>query len=637
MGIRVWTWMWLLVVVLPLPAWGQLTAGMAASRTSGTAPLFVFFDGTADAGVSHSDPDVEEFRDLLCEWNFGDTTAGTWSNTGASRNLATGCIGAHVYESPGTYTATLRISDEAGTQRTVTQSINVLSPDITWSGANTVCFENGGGFAGCPSGATRISTNDYDAAISNQCGIGGRNAQKRCLFRRGDEFNVGSSVQLWNGPILIGAFGSGPRPIVRSTSNSDFALHVFGRHSPAQGAADIRFQGIEYIGGTGYQGNAHAIGLCGSSSSAGIDDILFLDLTVRDFGTVLACADSGNPQKTPDKIGFVNNTILSPDHRSLAFISTTRTAFLNNTSTEGGAASSHIRVSFGRKIVIQHNQLTGTTGNTSVKMAGYRARAAGGEVPDIEQQRYWVISDNRIDCNGGNCMGGYNAASDGSTSILDQAVIERNDFRIAQGSSNRVSDSCFAVAAWRNNVFRAGSDSANPFLTMSDAGGGCVYDRGKLRIYNNTFYGTGSRPRHAIRFTNQNPDSIFRNNLYYSPGDSGSSRMIDGSGWPGVVISDNLQTNQDVFANVGAFDAASDFELDPNASQSGLVIDAGFDVRSTVNDGEVVFVDFREKCLTNNAVSTRRDLGAFESGAVDCDVLASGAGAPAIAAPNFLP
>lgn len=641
MQTRIWTWMGLLaaIAIIPLPAWGQLAAGMSASRTSGTAPLYVFFDGTTDAGVSHTDPDVVEFRDLLCEWEFGDPASGSWSNSGKSKNSASGCIAAHIYESPGTYTVTHRVSDEAGNVRTVSMDINVISPDVTWSGTDTVCFENGSGFAGCPAGARQISTGSYNTALANGCDLNGNNVSKRCLFRRGDRFTVSGSTQIWDGPILIGAFGSGLRPIIDGSASSGTAIHTFGRQNPAQRAGDIRIVGLEYIGANGVQGAGHAVALCGSDAPGGIDDVLLMDLTVRSFGAVLACSSSGNPREVTDKIALVNNSIHDADHRSIGFIHATRAALLNNTTTDGGFRSSHVRISFGRKFLIQHNLLAGATGNASIKLPGNAAEALGNEVPDLLQQRFWLISDNQIDCNGGNCIGGYNDASQGGVARLDQAVVERNRFEIASGSTNRVTDSCFAVSAFRNNVSVAGSDSANPFFDMNDAGGNCQYPRDRLRIYNNTFYATGDRPRFAIRFMSGNNDSIVRNNLYYTPGDSSGDRIVQntGGGGTGNIFSSNVQTNADIFRNQGGFDDPVDFRLDPSAAQASLAVDAGFDLRSGTNDGEVIFLDFDERCLDNDVAASRRDLGAFESGSVTCPALDSGSGVPALAAPVFLP
>ncbi len=76
-----------------------------ASRNSGPAPLTVTFDALA------SDPDGDT---LSYVWNFGD------NSPEVSRNIVT-----HVYNTPGNYTASVRVSDGRGGVTTKSLSISV--------------------------------------------------------------------------------------------------------------------------------------------------------------------------------------------------------------------------------------------------------------------------------------------------------------------------------------------------------------------------------------------------------------------------------------------------------------------------------------------------------------------------------
>ena len=73
-----------------------------------------------------------------------------------------------------------------------------------------------------------------------------------------------------------------------------------------------------------------------------------------------------------------------------------------------------------------------------------------------------------------------------------------------------------------------------------------------------------------------------------------------------------------------------------SAAAAGIV-DGGFDLMGAPNDGEVVFMDFSRRCLSPSDTGSRSDLGAFESGAVDCESVDPGAAAPMLPAPIFLP
>lgn len=63
--------------------------------------------------------------ELVCHRGGDLAQAGEVCAAGISKNVATGCTAAHVYETPGTYMASLTITDMAGTVRTYKQTIIV--------------------------------------------------------------------------------------------------------------------------------------------------------------------------------------------------------------------------------------------------------------------------------------------------------------------------------------------------------------------------------------------------------------------------------------------------------------------------------------------------------------------------------
>lgn len=168
-----------------------------AARTSGVAPLAVFFDSGAQGA---------DFREKRFRWDFGDPESGTWMHSGQSRNAETGPVAGHLYERPGVYTAKLN------NERKVT--ITVEDPDVVFAGEKTVCFSVDGDFDGAPAGALRIQTTSLAEAASHLA------AGKRLLFRRGETWQGGSTSfggQL-AGPGIIGTFGNGVRPLINTTA-----------------------------------------------------------------------------------------------------------------------------------------------------------------------------------------------------------------------------------------------------------------------------------------------------------------------------------------------------------------------------------------------------------------------------------
>ena len=83
------------------------TAVMSATPSTGTAPLTVSFNG-----AQSTDPDgtVSSWA-----WSFGDGTS------------STGVAASHLYSTPGTYTASLTVTDDGGASSTTTGSI-VVNP-----------------------------------------------------------------------------------------------------------------------------------------------------------------------------------------------------------------------------------------------------------------------------------------------------------------------------------------------------------------------------------------------------------------------------------------------------------------------------------------------------------------------------
>src|SRR5438309_1319360 len=143
----------LLGLLVSAPAQAAIQISLVPARTSGVAPLAVFFDAT---GTTDSSETSSPFHDLDYAWNFGDPGAGTWaygsgnsvdscgggmggqqSYCGAiwntSKNLAYGATAAHVFEAPGNYLVTLTVTGPSGPVSTQT-TITVQDPAIIFGG-----------------------------------------------------------------------------------------------------------------------------------------------------------------------------------------------------------------------------------------------------------------------------------------------------------------------------------------------------------------------------------------------------------------------------------------------------------------------------------------------------------------------
>jgi hypothetical protein len=220
---------------------GDITVAASASRLSGTAPLYVHFDGTATAAATLTD---YPFHELDYSWDFDDVGAGSWTyGINTDKNKAYGPVAAHVFETAGTYTVTLSVTDgdQTSTNGDNPITIVVADPDTTFAGTATVCVSNDTDWTGAPSGSNNVTSSDFDAMLVAHGGAG-----KRVLFKRDDTFSCSAQTTISGvGPYTVGAFGSGAKPIVQMTGGIVSTNAVFARGSNSSNfrVMDLNFDG----------------------------------------------------------------------------------------------------------------------------------------------------------------------------------------------------------------------------------------------------------------------------------------------------------------------------------------------------------------------------------------------------------
>lgn len=183
------------------PPSGDIAVAIVPSRTSGPAPLAVHFSAvgttTSLAGVSNA------FRQLLYTFDYGDPGSGTWPISGGSKNSDVGGpLGAHVFETPGTYT--VRCTASRGAESSFAEvTITVTDPNTVYSGTNTVFISPSANYAGAPAGAETRTT--VPTIVSG----------KRYMFRRGESHGALNIPHGVAGTQVVDA-GSGAKPVVSS-------------------------------------------------------------------------------------------------------------------------------------------------------------------------------------------------------------------------------------------------------------------------------------------------------------------------------------------------------------------------------------------------------------------------------------
>lgn len=175
---------------ITVTGWGQeINAG---GTITGPAPFAVFCDATA---TNHTVKD--SFRELGYHWDFGyatPATPGTWAVSGQNKGNEVGRrpIAAHVYESAGTFAASVRVQDSNNNRADATVTIIVQDPETYWttSGRSTVTI--GAGDA--------MPTWADNTRYLFQCGV---NYSAKSVTAINSRFNI-----------CLAATGSGAKPIM---------------------------------------------------------------------------------------------------------------------------------------------------------------------------------------------------------------------------------------------------------------------------------------------------------------------------------------------------------------------------------------------------------------------------------------
>jgi hypothetical protein len=191
---------------------------------SGTAPLAVLFDATGTTAASGIDP----FRQITYSFNFGDERGETWAVDGAAKNTQVGGpIAAHVFNTPGTFTATVTTADGS----TASVQVVVADPASVYAGTKTVCVSPAKNYTGCPAGATQASA--YPALPWSG---------KRVLLHAGESFGA-IGLEDGNAGVQVGSYGTGAKPTVASVGVGDW------RPATTAFATDITVMDLNVTGG----------------------------------------------------------------------------------------------------------------------------------------------------------------------------------------------------------------------------------------------------------------------------------------------------------------------------------------------------------------------------------------------------
>ncbi len=574
----------------------------SASRTTGAAPLSVFFN----ADLTASSPTERSFHDYYYTWNFGDTNAGNWGTDGKPKNEDQGPVASHVYEAPGTYNVTLEVIDPADNSHVTaleeTFEITVTDPDVVFAGTNTICVSDAtnNDFVGCPSGAQNIAT-DSLASFSTWATSG-----YRVLLRRGSTWNINTAL-VGNAQITqarIGAYGtcSSPdangicanAPYINSTGEDVVLFNLTYKHDFV--IQDLSFSAIKDID--------HGVVLGGAVD---MSENLFLRNKVRGFDTAISISHSRTATYLDPS---VSNAIVSCDIRDFyeyaLYGGGENFSFMGNQAHNSDIT--HVtRVWWTYKGVYAHNMvsgssLTNTAGRAALKFHGPKSTdsqeidlfpAKIKQVGTFEETgasglpystQYAVISDNIFGSSGPWPIDIRPQDTSSDERIYD-VIYERNlmtqdfgDHSVTDWSDTLRLNGYYLTA--RNNVI-------DYTYTDGDLNGAwAIYLEAfdfmpppvGVHLYNNTIYDKGdSFPNHitAIAIDPGYTDVRIYNN-YMSFADAISTKIIINDPEGIADVGNNVMTNTPYFADPDNINPLlRDFSLTSNSTEA---IDQGYTV-----------------------------------------------------------
>ncbi|MEF3691946.1 MAG: PKD domain-containing protein, partial [Candidatus Moraniibacteriota bacterium] len=333
----------------------------SASRTSGVAPLAIHFN----ADLTASSETERSFHDYEYSWNFDDPTSGNWGTSGKSKNTDKGPVAAHIYETPGTYIATLTVKDQTGTIiDSENFTITVDDPEIVFAGTKTTCISTGTDFAGCPIGATQVVTSNLDGIASY---IG---SERRILLQRGGSFIASTPLSLGDSTTFhLGAFGNCFSPDFQGIC--DNAPHItFSTGTNV--FIDLANKNDWRITDLHLSGEKSGGGIVGGAIN--IRRFLFFKNYSEGFNTAVGWSH----WRLSDDSKVEENSVVDNKMQNMGstgiFIGADRLSFLGN-SVHNSDTTHVVRVWWAHLGVISHNQISGsslnnTSGRAALKLHG---------------------------------------------------------------------------------------------------------------------------------------------------------------------------------------------------------------------------------------------------------------------------
>lgn len=520
------------------------------SDTIGIGLLPVVFEAHPNLTILVAATDA--FHDLCYSWDFGDSHAGTWEYSGQSQNIASGSVAGHLYTQPGTYTATLTVTDSDGNSTTDISTIVVQDPNTVFAGNKTVCISQTGDFTDAPAGSTTISTSSFSTVIAN-LSIG-----KRVLLKRGETWNIHSDYTLNSAnPILLGAYGNGENPILTVASPKGVFLNLSGS-TPKLNQAIFQHLDIQTTDAATIAFDAK--GTC--------DRLTFFQLNLdgfyKGFNFSPAILDSRNKVAGIAHQLYSNITISECTMTNIKNggsginIAGERLICTGNLIESAGQGSHALHFPFLENAFIAHNKLANPASSGHLIELGAGDFSSAASLIDGRYTENIILAHN--DLQGGSNQ--ENVTIGSSMTIGDERVrnilIEKNFFKAGINNELHLAIHAQNVRV-QNNLFNlTGMSSQHTAIAIEQSGN--EPPPNKIFIYNNTAVGLDNSTFTFIRAGSNATSIDYCNNLGYAP-TATTPVLLSGGGMATDCGTNSIYTDNPGFTGTD-FDLSNSFTID---------------------------------------------------------------------------
>jgi hypothetical protein len=414
-----------------------------------------------------------DWHESQITWDFGDS--------GARYNKLKGFNAAHVYDKAGSYKITLTITNKAGKVDKAQLNVNITAANrkVIYVAANGSDSNTG------------LSTSSPIKSVSRAAQLADSNTE--ILFRRGDTFNLSSTVWLNGTNIVIGAYGIGDRPtLMWNGARDDSSLFKTSKNATNVTVQDLSLDTI-FNKDTNDKGTPLGFQPDGTGITVRRMELLNLQ-----FGA--------NLNQRPEGFLFQDNEApLVTGLRKYMVWSEGENIVIIGNKAANSTREHIVRVNYTHKILVMDNDFA----NISRRTSGEDQYDIRKTALNVQSGSFAYLADNKLDSQ---LSIGPLGKADGLRHPefrFHYAILEGNDVKNEMIQVNHGGEHITI----RNNVVRA-----NGFTAINVDGYNSTYGRGNidLIIHNNTAINNDAAGR--MISVNSNVDGIrILDNLYYAP------------------------------------------------------------------------------------------------------------------------